>query len=73
MAPTLLESDRMQETIRVRILELQEMEARHHQLNAMIHSFSQELGFSAVSVKLYSPGFQRKLMLWPIPVVRGEI
>lgn len=47
MAPTLLESDRMQETIRARILELQEMEARHHQLNAMIHSFSQELGFSA--------------------------
>ena len=47
MAPTLLESDHMQETIRARILELQEMEARHHQLNAMIHSFSQELGFSA--------------------------
>ena len=26
-----------------------------------------------VGVKLYSPGFQQKLMLWPIPVVCGKI
>ena len=35
--------------------------------------FPLAVGSNYVSVKLYSPGFQRKLMLWPIPVVRGEI
>ena len=28
---------------------------------------------SGVDVKKTLPGFQRKLMLWPIPVVHGEM
>ena len=28
---------------------------------------------TGVGVKNTLPGFQRKVMLWPIPVVRGEI
>jgi len=35
--------------------------------------FPLAVGSNFVNVKKSLPGFQRKFMLWPIPVVRGEM
>ena len=35
--------------------------------------FPLAVGSNFVDVIINSPGFQRKLMLWPIPVVRGKL